>query len=387
MSGRPHVHQVNLQQGFGGGEVFTRSFTRALLEAGCRVTLYVHAGSSAWRGLEHPELSLAALHNESELALRLPPERALVLTQAPLADGILQALARRHFVAGFAHMPLAAGRDAAGFAHHALVIPVSAYVRGTLRAAGIAAVYAEPLYGIADFERTAGPRASGPILAASPYAWDRRKLRDRVLSWLHPALRAVQSRAAFTRRPGLALGIVSLLAPIKQLPLLFAHLSPVIAGFGDVNLEIFGHGGYAYVTDLRRALAPLGERARLWGFQQRVEAIYPRLDYVMSGLPEKEALGLNLIEAQACGTPVLAVNAPPFIETVLEGRSGFLYRDPRQDGGADFRRVLEHVRGLERRPDPRAASAHLRRFAFPALLERTRALLDFLAPRIGGTPP
>ena len=37
---------------------------------------------------------------------------------------------------------------------------------------------------------------------------------------------------------------------------------------------------------------------------------------------------------------MIAVNAPPFSETVVDGETGFLYRDPRQYAGADFGRQL-----------------------------------------------
>ena len=40
---------------------------------------------------------------------------------------------------------------------------------------------------------------------------------------------------------------------------------------------------------------------------------------------------------------MLAVNAPPFTETVQDGRTGLLYRDPREDQGADFARVLDRA--------------------------------------------
>jgi len=92
-------------------------------------------------------------------------------------------------------------------------------------------------------------------------------------------------------------------------------------------------------------------------------------------LPEKEALGLNVIEAQACGLPVLAVRAAPFTETMLEGETGWLYADPRGDGGADFARLLDELRAGRPRPDPRRATAHLQRFSFDALSERVKRLL------------
>ncbi len=185
-------------------------------------------------------------------------------------------------------------------------------------------------------------------------------------------------RAKFVRKPGICLGVVSLLSPIKQFPLLFSLLAPVIARYPGVNVEIFGNGGYAQVRDLRKSLAVLGDRVRYWGFQQSVDSVYPELDYLMTGLPEKEALGLNVLEAQAAGTPVLAPHAPPFTETMLEGESGFFYADPRQDGAAGFAALLDSLVAGRPRPDPRGAVSHLAKFSFPAMVERSRKVLEHL---------
>jgi glycosyltransferase involved in cell wall biosynthesis len=139
------------------------------------------------------------------------------------------------------------------------------------------------------------------------------------------------------------------------------------------------------VRDLRASLVPMRAQARFWGHQSNVAAVYPQLDYVLSGLPEKEALGLNLIEAQYCGTPVLAVRAAPFTETVIDGKSGFFFADPREDGGLSFGQLLQRLQGGEPRPDPRLASAHLARFSFAAFRERVaRALASIAATPTGG---
>lgn len=61
--------------------------------------------------------------------------------------------------------------------------------------------------------------------------------------------------------------------------------------------------------------------------------IYNKLDFLLTGLPEKEALGLNVLEAQACNLPVLAVDALPFQETVLDGKTGYLFNDPVETKG------------------------------------------------------
>jgi glycosyltransferase involved in cell wall biosynthesis len=368
------IHHVNLHRFVGGGEIFTRALTRALLDAGAQVTLYVHPAASLWSGLQGESLEIVPVANEAQLLERLPAKSATVLTQTPLSAPCIARLAASHRLAGLAHMP-AYRRSVEEFRPYRLVFTVSRYCIGLLRQAGLAQVYPEPVYGIADLER-----AREPVVRRSPYVFDRRKLRDVVLGHLERLVGARGAGAPYAGAPGLTLGIVSLLSPIKQFPALFALLAPILAQRPGVRLEIFGNGGYAQVRDLRRALAPLGPRARFWGYQANVGDVYPRLDYLMTGLPEKEALGLNAIEAQACGTPVLAPDAPPFTETVLEGASGFRYRDPREDQGRHFAEIIDAILSGRLRPDPRvAAKAHLLKFTRAALVERASAMIRALS--------
>lgn len=368
-----HVHQVNLQPVAGGGEVYTRWFTRALADAGARVTLYVNPGNRFWHGLASDAIEVVGARGARDIARRLPSRPALIITQSSIPDALIELGVRDHVLTGFAHLPVL-GRSAQGFARYAAVFTVTNYCVGLLRNAGIAQVYAEPMYGTFALERP----AAGEIVARSHYQWDPRKLRDRVLALLEPLAEGVRARPVFRRAAGLTLGIVSFLTPIKQFPLLFTHLAPVIARSPAVRLEIFGSGGYAQVRDLKRALAPIGKQTRFWGEQPCVQAVYPQLDYLLTGLPEKEALGLNVLEAQACGTPVLAPNAPPFTETILDRRSGFLYRDPREDAGREFGEILTAILAGRPRPDPRAAHEHMEKFSYPALVGRTRRLLAAL---------
>ena len=359
-----HIHEVNLQGVVGGGEVYTRAFTRALRDAGARVTLYVNGANRFWDGFDCVPVS-----GEEDFLSRLPAERSIVLTQGPISRSGLKTIAAKHYLAGVAHLPIQGGRDAEEFRPYDLVLSVSRYCVELLQRAGLANVYPEAMYGVADAGRG---DARAEIRKGSPYQWDRRKARDRVLGWLARAT----SGERFARRPGLTLGIVSLLVPIKQFPALFACVAPALARH-RVNLEIFGAGGYAQVRDMKRALGPALEQARFWGYQRDVAAIYPQLDYLVTGLPEKEALGLNVLEAQVCGTPVIAPRAPPFTETIVDGASGFLYRDPRQDGAADFDKLIGKLQSAAR-PDPRSAAEHLARFSYAALVERAKRLIAHL---------
>jgi glycosyltransferase involved in cell wall biosynthesis len=121
---------------------------------------------------------------------------------------------------------------------------------------------------------------------------------------------------------------------------------------------------------------------RFWGYQENVESVYPQIDYLMTGLPEKEALGLNVLESQSLGTPVLAPHRPPFTETVLDEKSGFFYRDPREDGGCDFGDLLAALVAGRARPDPRTASGHLEKFSYEAMVSRTKAVIAHLEQQV-----
>ena len=304
----------------------------------------------------------------------LPRERAHLMVHTKLPEDMARRLAQRHVVTGFAHMPLLPDRPPGWLRHCTLVVTVSRYCLQLARQAGLTRLYAAPLYGVAEARR--GDPAA-PVMRASPYQWDPKKARDVLMGRLAPLASIFARQAHYEKRPGLTLGVVSMLAPIKQFPLLFAHLAPILAR-GAVNLEVFGAGGYAQVRDIKASLEPLGERARFWGHQNDVAAVYPKIDYLLTGLPEKEALGLNALEAQACGTPVLAPKAPPFTETVIDGHTGYLYADPRTDQGRDFERLLARLQAGPR-PDPRKAVIHLSQFSQHALFERTRRLVDHLA--------
>lgn len=379
-------YQINLQQGLGGGEIYTRFFTRALLQLGWSVVLFVHREARHWDSLRQPGLNMVPVGAYADIPPHIPQYLssggALVITHSPALGEAGQALrARGGFLVSFAHMPLY-GRDPQAYRDADLIFAVSQHVIDSLEASGIRHCYPAPLYGVADFER--GPHTGQTAIARnSPYDWDRRKFRDRLLAALYPLYAACRPRAVFARRPGLTLGIVSRLTPIKQFPLMFKLLAPVLQRFPTVNIEIFGSGGYASVRDLRRSIAPIKRQVQFWGQQSDVRSIYQQIDYLLTGLPEKEALGLNVIEAQVCGTPVLAVDAPPFTETIAPGKSGLLFTDPREDQGRSFAELLARLvagHGIDRTS---MDTHHLERFTFDAFRARVAAALHYAESALG----
>jgi glycosyltransferase involved in cell wall biosynthesis len=375
----PICYQVNLQRGFGGGELYTAFFTHALQALGVRTVLFAHRGASFWASDLPTEAEVVRVERIEGILGHLPNRPCWLAFHTPGPEAAVRSLrAAGHRLSAFAHMPLY-GRNPESLRPYETVFGVSRHVVASLRAAGLQGFYPEPLYGVAQLEGRSD--ASAPVLAASPYDWDTRKLRDRLFGLGYALYDRRRSRPAFVRLPGVALGIVSRLTPIKQFPLMFRHLAPVLARHPQFSLEIFGAGGYASVRDLRRALAPVRDRVRFWGTQAQVGAIYRRIDYLMTGLPEKEALGLNVLEAQASGCPVLAVDAPPFTETVAPEVTGLLYADPRVDRGAGFERLLERLGAAPFRIDASRAADHLAQFSPEAFRTRIAGLLSWLAAR------
>lgn len=366
--------QINLQTGFGGGEIYTCFLGCALRDLGRPFDLVVHRDARWWRDNDTGARYIHAISRAEEI-VELPFIRpAWLIYHTP--DGgerLAQLRDQGCHLASFVHLPIYQRRFD-HFRSYDCLIAVSGYVLSGLQQNGFQQAYPEPLYGVAHLDRPSG--SGQTVTACSRYEWDTRKLRDRALSWVYPLWQRLRPLRLYTRRPGLTLGVVSRLTPIKQFPSLFDALVPVLLQFPQVNLEIFGSGGYASVRDTRRALAPLGARVRWWGQQSDVRRVYPLLDYLLTGLPEKEALGLNVLEAQICGTPVLAPAAPPFSETVAHGRSGYLYPDPRKDNSTGFAQLLRAITdGSLQHPDPLAANDHLARFTEAAFRERVARLL------------
>lgn len=371
------LYQLNLQQHFGGGEVYTHFLCRALSRLQVPHVLLVHPDAVFWKKFDLPDTRLHPLATQLPGLLNaLEPSSTLLTHGAVPLEWRVALQTSGHRLFGIAHMPLY-GRNPHTFDGYDGVIGVSQYVINSLRDAGAANVYPQPWYGVATLEHR--QQGHAPIIRRSRYDWDKRKGRDRLLSWLEPLYAPFRPKQAFRKKAGLTLGIVSRLTPIKQFPLLFQYIAPILAKFPDISIEIFGSGGYASVRDLKRALRPLAPQTRFWGHQHDVANVYAQLDFLLTGLPEKEALGLNVIEAQACNLPVLAVDALPFRETVLDGKTGYLFTDPRQDQGAHLQSLLQGLLdGSLPHPQPLSAHEHLQRFSGDSFTARVEQTLPWL---------
>jgi len=283
-------YQINLAHSLGGGAVYTQFFSKTLLDMGWKVVLFIHEKAAFWSTLNMPGAVLIPVLRQHDILDHLPTNRSLFITHTTTAGRLARALRERHLFVAFAHMPMYGRRPDAFDLYHD-VLPVSRHVLDSLRSLNITHYYPHPLLGMADPERLKTD-GDANIISHSPYDWDLRKGRDRLLGLIYPFYRKLAPARCFSKKEGLTLGIVSGITPIKQFPLLFEHLSPTIRKFPKVNIDIFGGGGYASVRDLKRSIQPIRNQVRFWGQQDNVARIYPLLDFLLTGLPEKEYDGL-----------------------------------------------------------------------------------------------
>lgn len=372
---RKTCYQYNFSTSLGGAEVYVQFFSKALQAKGWDTVLFVNKKARFWEQLNMAGVTLAPIRHKEDIATYLPPERSLIVTHTPLPPALTDALRAQHTVTGIIHHPIYGG-NGESYRLYDLVFPVSHHVIDTLEAANVRNYYPEPLYGVADLDRLAHS-ADQPIVAQPMFDWDKRKLRDRVLRIVHPLYWALKPARRFQRKPGLTLGIVSRIADAKQFPALFKIIAPIIRQHPHVHVEIFGSSvGYASYKRLKRVLKPIRHQVRFWGPQSDLRQIYGSMDFLLAGLPEREAMGLNLLEAQFCGIPVLAVNARPFNEIVEDGTTGYLYGDPRQDNGEAFECLLEKLIASPAFPEPLEHADLLDFFSFEAFARRVDRILS-----------
>jgi glycosyltransferase involved in cell wall biosynthesis len=160
----------------------------------------------------------------------------------------------------------------------------------------------------------------------------------------HPNDRPAAKRAvnAPTDRP-LVL-VAANLAPHKGQPTAIRALRMLHDAGTDAELWLAGveRGGTTAFTDELKALVKelnLGERVRFLGQRSDMPDLMRAADAVL--LPSThEGLPISLLEAQACGTPVLAAPTAGVPEIITDERSGFLVA---ADDPAGYARRLKEL--------------------------------------------
>ncbi len=138
-----------------------------------------------------------------------------------------------------------------------------------------------------------------------------------------------QEAYAVTRPPGErrdpAIVFLGRLRRYKGAQYAIQAMPRVLAAVPDARLRIAGDGPYrAALEALARSLR-IAERVEFLGAvsHDRKVSVLNEAQVAVAPSP-KEGWGLTVIEANACGTPVVASRSPGLIESVREGETGFL---------------------------------------------------------------
>lgn len=149
------------------------------------------------------------------------------------------------------------------------------------------------------------------------------------------------------------------------------------------RLLIAGTGDHRAELERLAASLDLGERARFLGFVSEEEKLsLLRRAWALVFASPKEGWGITNLEAAACGTPVIASNAPGLRESVRDGQTGYLVSH------GDIAAMTERMRSLAESPVRLAtlgtsARAFAERFSWDAAAQETEAHLRSVveAPR------
>ncbi len=160
--------------------------------------------------------------------------------------------------------------------------------------------------------------------------------------------------------------VVSALVPQKRIDLAVAAFAQsgrklVVVGEGPVAAALRRRGGDS-IHFLGRAGDP-----EIRGLYRRARALI---------FPGIEDFGLVPVEAQACGCPVIAFGEGGATETVVEGESGFFFRE------ACGESLNEAIRRFEKASlDPRKIVASASRFSMKRFRSQWRSFLNGLGVR------
>ena len=169
-------------------------------------------------------------------------------------------------------------------------------------------------------------------------------------------------------RPGNARGdyyvTVSRLVPYKRVD----QIVEAFARMPDRKLVVIGDG-----PELARIKSIAGPNVSVMGHQPASvtrEYLQGAKAFIFAA---KEDFGIAPVEAQACGTPVIAFGAGGALETVIDGRTGLLYSEQSAAGIAD---AVAGFEALEQRFDSAGIRAHATKFSEARFRRQLVSIVD-----------
>jgi glycosyltransferase involved in cell wall biosynthesis len=128
----------------------------------------------------------------------------------------------------------------------------------------------------------------------------------------------------------LRVGMVATYARWKGQEIFFQSAAKILRILPELPVQFYLVGGPIYRTagsqyqenDLRNRTLELGisEKMRLICFQTKPEKVYSNLDIVVHASTQPEPFGLTIVEAMACGRPVVATLAGGVTEIIEDGK-------------------------------------------------------------------
>ncbi len=181
----------------------------------------------------------------------------------------------------------------------------------------------------------------------------------------------------------------------KGVDLLLEAWRRVRAERAGARLALVGAGGAERELRARAAALGLGESVAFVGFVSEEEKVaWMRRATVLVQPSRKEGWGLTVLEANACGTPVVATRVPGLRDSVREGETGLLAPSGSADGLAE--RILDVLRDPELRSRlGRGGLVWAARFGWDGVSDVLASLLRAAAerrplppvPELGAIPP
>lgn len=169
------------------------------------------------------------------------------------------------------------------------------------------------------------------------------------------------------------MGMVAQLIPRKGHAVLFEALGSVLPRHPELRVLIFGQGPLE--RELRDTVESRGwgEVVKFVGFRDDLARILPCLD-ILAHPAWMEGLGVSLLEAAACGVPIIASRAGGMPEIVEDGLNGFLIEPGESRKLAECSARLLDDPGLSQKMGLAGRERVLERFAVERMVEGNYAL-------------
>ncbi len=111
----------------------------------------------------------------------------------------------------------------------------------------------------------------------------------------------------------------------KSIEVAMRAMKVVRARIPDARLVIIGDGPYGPELKKEAARLDLGDAIEFQGFMKAGELVeYLNRSHLLFNPSPKEGWGLTVVEANACGVPVVASDRPGLRDSVLNNKTGFL---------------------------------------------------------------